>query len=147
MKKTVWMAAFLLVVGACSGVTETSVDISVDSTQATSTTTVVASQVRPEPGNLIWGGALDPGVEYQYAIYAHCGVAVLGIFNDVLWQTDVPDATLDFIPGAWKAVIVGDQTVTATLVFTEGPEPHITATVNGTAVVYRPSSQDRVSCD
>lgn len=143
MNKTVWMAAFLLVVGARSDITDTSVD----ATQAPSITTVVASQLRPEPGNLVWGGTINPGVEYQYAIYAHCGAAVLGIFNDVLWRADVGDTIIDFIPAAWKAVIVGDQTVTATLVLTEDPEPVITAMVNGTAVVYRPSSEDRLSCD
>ncbi|MCH7670108.1 MAG: hypothetical protein IIC71_13060 [Acidobacteria bacterium] len=143
MNKTVWAAAFLLVVGACSGITDTSVD----PTQAPSTTTVAVHQLRPEPGSLVWGGTLDPGVEYQYSIYAHCGVAVLGSFNDVLWQADVPDTTLDFIPAAWKAVIVGDQTVTVTLVLTEDLEPNITATVNGTAVVYRPSSKGWPACD
>lgn len=143
MNKTVWATAFLLVVGACSGITDTSVD----PTQAPSTTTVAVNQLRPEPENLVWGGTIDPGVEYAYAIYAHCGVAALGIFNDVLWQADVGDTIIDFIPAAWKAVIVGDQTVTVTLVLTEDPEPHITATVNGTAVVYRPSSEGRSACD
>lgn len=143
MNKTVWAASFLLVVGACSGITDTSVD----ATQAPSTTTVAVNQLSPEPGNLVWGGTIDPGVEYRYAIYAHCGIGVLGILNDVLWQADVPDTILDFVPAAWKAAIIGDQTVTATLVLTEDPEPHITATVNGTAVVYRPSSEGLFACD
>ncbi|MBA3779313.1 MAG: hypothetical protein H0X16_08460 [Chloroflexi bacterium] len=101
----------------------------------------------PKPFVLESGTFIEPGFEYPYGLFVHCGIEWLGEFNDVAWRTDVPDGSLDFIPPKWRAEVDQDQTVKLSIVLRTDPEPTIEARANGHLVIYRPTMQEPPGCD
>jgi len=114
---------------------------------APSTTLGRQETLRPNGDTIKSGTTIEPGTEYRYPIYVHCGIEWLGEFNDVLWKADVPAGVLDYVPAAWARVIGDDQRVTATLALSSNPDPVITATVNEVEITYRPATTDPPGCD
>jgi hypothetical protein len=100
----------------------------------------------PEPGFVESGAVIEPGFEATYRMSVHCGVEWLGVLNGVAWRTEVPPGAVDFLPPEWQPVVV-DETILLTVLLAEGPEPTITATANGRAVVYGPSAEPPPGCD
>jgi len=101
----------------------------------------------PEPFVLESGSFLEPGIEYPYRLFVHCGIEWLGRFNDFAWRTDVPDGVTDPVPAEWQAAVDASQTVEVSIILRTDPEPVILATANGHAETYRPTSEQPPGCD
>ena len=101
----------------------------------------------PPPFELEYGSVIEPGFEYPYRLYAHCGTEWLGHFNDVFWRTDVPDASLDHIPEPWRTAMDEKETIELSIIMHTDPEPIIEATANGHTVVYRATTVEPPGCD
>jgi hypothetical protein len=93
------------------------------------------------------GGFIEPGFPAPYRIFVHCGIEWLGTLNDVAWRTDVPAEDPEWIPDAWRAVIGDDQSVELEVRLETGPPARLTATANGHAVEYAPTTEDMPECD
>ncbi len=101
----------------------------------------------PPPIELEHGAFFEPGFDYPYRLYAHCGTEWLGRFNDVSWRTDVPDGSLDHIPEPWRWVTDEKETIMLSIILHTDPEPIIEATANGHTVVYRATAAEPPGCD
>lgn len=101
----------------------------------------------PEPFVLEYGSFMEPGIEYPYRLFVHCGIEWLGRFNDVAWRADVPDDVLDLVPPDWHTAVDADQTIELTIVLRTDPKPVIEATANGHTVIYRPTTEEPPGCD
>ncbi len=138
------LVALLVVLSAC-----VSADDEPRSLLEPAPPTTVSRQepLRPDGETINRGTTIEPGVEYRYPIYTHCGIEWLGEFNDVLWRADVPAGVLDYVPAAWARAVDDAQRVVVTLVLTTKPDPVITATVNEVEIAYRPTTEDPPGCD
>jgi hypothetical protein len=100
-----------------------------------------------EPQFVESGDVIEPGFPTEYRLSVHCGVEWLGMLNDIWWRTDVPDNTLDHVPPEWAPVVDEKQTIVLSVLMETDPAPMITATANGHAVTYRPTTDDPPGCD
>jgi hypothetical protein len=100
----------------------------------------------PEPWVVESGDVIEPDFEVPFRLDVHCGVEWLGRLNDVSWRTDVPPGTANVVPTEWKSLVVEESIVVSVLLRTD-PEPAITATAGGHALVYRPSRETPPGCD
>lgn len=101
----------------------------------------------PPPFELEYGSFFEPGFDYPYRLYAHCGTEWLGRFNDVSWRTDVPDGALDHTPAPWRTAMDEKETIELSIIMYTDPEPIIEATANGHTVVYRATAVEPPGCD
>jgi hypothetical protein len=99
-----------------------------------------------EPQVVQPGDVIEPGFAMPFRMSVHCGIEWLGPLNDVAWRTQVPPGASDFIPPAWQAVVADEHLGLSVLLQTD-PEPTITATANGHAVVYRATNEEPPGCD
>lgn len=100
----------------------------------------------PEPLGLEPGSVIEPGFEYPYRFYVHCGIEWLGTFNDVAWRADLPDGSAGGLPPEWP-VPGADQTIEITIVLGTDPEPVIEATAGDRTIIYRPTAAEPPGCD
>lgn len=92
------------------------------------------------------GAIVEVGFPFDYLVRTRCGVEWLGRLNEVMWRASSSDAGPDWIPEAWQpAILPGDVLVVSGLM-EPGPEPSLTATANGHAEVYVPSSDTPHTC-
>ncbi|CAN5542081.1 hypothetical protein BH20CHL7_BH20CHL7_07940 [soil metagenome] len=101
----------------------------------------------PHPQFLESGGVVEPGWPSQYRMSAHCGVEWLGELNGVRWRTPVPGGVADFLPSEWAHGVAMDGSIVLEVLMSEGPDPRVTATMNGHSVVYRPTNDAAPGCD
>lgn len=101
----------------------------------------------PPPFVLEYGSLIEPGFDYPYRLFAHCGTEWLGRFNEVSWRTDVPDGSLDHVPPEWRTALDEKQTIELSIILRTDPEPVIEATANGYTVTYRATTEEPPGCD
>ena len=51
------------------------------------------------------GDVIEPGVEYGYPIYTHCGLPTIGPLNDTYWAAE------DWFIEPWQVITPGTQTI------------------------------------
>lgn len=85
------------------------------------------------------GAVVEPGFEARYRQPLDCGIEWLGPLNGIVWRTDVPVGTLDFVPPAWQGAVEGEQSIVLTILLDTGPPPSLSATANGHSVTYEAS--------
>lgn len=92
-----------------------------------------------------WGATLEPGVEYGYPLYTHCGIEVLGEFNGKVWllesePADAPD---------WRSWVAQyDQHLYGTLRLVR-PDRIEYSVPDGVVAFYAPTGSNRFlgGCD
>lgn len=91
----------------------------------------------PKPWVVESGSIIEPGFEAPYRLGVRCGVEWLGRLNDVSWQTD---ATLggSRVPPEWEG-LVKDDSIIVTVLLRIDPEPTISGSAGGRAILYRPT--------
>jgi hypothetical protein len=99
-----------------------------------------------EPFVLEPGSVIEPGFEYPYRFYVHCGIEWLGPFNDIAWRAELPDQSAGGVPPEWP-VPGAEQTIEVSIILRTDPEPVIEATANGHAIAYRPTAEEPPGCD
>jgi hypothetical protein len=102
-------------------------------------------QQRPQSNQS--GDFIETDIPHEYRLSVHCGIEWLGTLNDISWQTDVPVGAVHWIPPAWQQVVALDESIVVTVILSPGPDPTITATANGLAVVYNPVRESNPGCD
>ncbi|MBA2633165.1 MAG: hypothetical protein H0U86_09240 [Chloroflexi bacterium] len=100
----------------------------------------------PPPFVLKPDSVIEPGFEYPYRLFVHCGIEWLGTFNHVAWRAALPAGSLGGVPPQWPAP-GADQTVEVSVILHTDPEPVIEATANGHTVTYHPTAEDPPGCD
>jgi hypothetical protein len=83
------------------------------------------------------------GVPTQCPIGTHCGVTMFGTnVNGQWWKTDEGADVVDYIPSAWGTYMAPPSEVS--VVVADGPDPTLTASLNGHSVTYRPVPESEV---
>jgi hypothetical protein len=88
------------------------------------------------------GDIIEPGEPAPYRFYLHCGPEWLGPLNEVLWRSEVTDT-----PTAWRRVMDEAAEELVVEVRLETDPPSLTASANGTELVYTPTADDHPGCD
>ena len=102
-----------------------------------------------QPGTTVVesGAIVETGYPFDYLVPTRCGVEWLGVLNEVAWRASSSEAGPGWIPRAWQpAILPGDMLVVSGLM-EPGPKPSLTATSNGHAEVYLPSSAKPQPCE
>jgi hypothetical protein len=90
------------------------------------------------------GTTLEPapfGVS-DYAFDVRCGVGYLGELNGIDWVSDVTD-----VPAAWQGSVGEDGELVVRVAIVEGPDPHVTATLNGETLRYDAVREAPPACE
>ena len=103
--------------------------------------------MQPERQFVASGDTIETEIPNQYRFKVHCGIEWLGTLNDVAWRTTVPEGAVDWVPPAWQPVVDSDQSIVVTVIMSPGPDPTLTATANGHAVLYQPAEGPAPGCD
>jgi len=103
--------------------------------------------MQPGPNFVGSGDTIETDIPIDYRLTVRCGVEWLGTLNDVTWRTDVPAGAIDWIPPAWEQAVALDDSIVVTVVMSPGPDPTVTATANGLALIYQPAREPAPACD
>ena len=96
-----------------------------------------------------WGGTIDPGVTYRYALGIHCGMDVLGELNGTYWYRDDSDAPApatgdgDQPPPHWP---VAEQSIFGYVTLVEVDTIEYTIGDGEVIATYEPSDVEPPGC-
>lgn len=97
------------------------------------------------------GGFAEPGFAQAYRFDVGCGIAWLGVVNDVGWVVEPTDPSAGTaagtgLPPAWQPLVAADGTLEVSLLLLTDPQPRVTVSANGLTVAYRPSTEPPPGC-
>jgi hypothetical protein len=96
-----------------------------------------------------WGDAIEPGVTYRYPLYIHCGMEVLGEFDDRYWYRAKDNAPAPETgaggetPPHWP---VAQQSIFGYITLTDNDTIEYTINDGEVIATYRPSNKEPPGC-
>lgn len=99
----------------------------------------------PKPEVIEPGSIIETGFENPFRFDVSCGIQWLGPLNSYWWEVDLENGADASVPGEWEPFIEGGS-LTVTVMIETDPEPTLTASAGGRAILYRPVRSARPTC-